>query len=105
MSARLPDPPPSGLNATGYGQGFDLHTSLLGHPRKQLDLRFAYDYPSTRGIALTSYPILSDTSVKSVLMWCWQRLSRFSFPTGANLTWLDGEQRVSDNINQVIPFA
>lgn len=32
-------------------------------------------------------------------------ISDFALLTGANLTWLDGEQRVSGNISQIIPFS
>ena len=98
------NPLPSGKNATGYGLGIDLHTGLLHYQKLQLDLRLAYDYQSTSG---------NSTDQTSDFIWHTAEVgldiivapaSRLSFLTGASLTWLDGEQRVSGDINQIFPF-
>ena len=98
-------PLPSGQNATGYGLGFDLHTSLLDHRILQLGLRFAYDYQSTQGKSPDQVSDFVWHAGEAGLDMVVLPVSRLSFLTGASLTWLDGEQRVSGNVNQIIPFS
>ena len=99
------NPLPSGQNATGYGLGIDVHAGLLDRHMLQLGLRFAYDYQSTYG---------KSTDQTSDFIWHTAEVgvdmivaptSRLSFLTGVSLTWVDGEQRVSGNINQIMPFS
>ncbi len=99
------NPLPSGLNTTGYGLGFDLHTGLLEHRMLQLDLRFSYDYQSTRGKSPDQVSDFVWHAGEIGLDIIVAPTSRLSFLTGASLTWLDGEQRVSGNINQTTPFG
>lgn len=98
------NPLPSAQNSTGYSLGFDLHARLLDHRLLQLGLIFAYDYQSTGG---------SSTDQTSDFVWhsgiagidmIIAPTARLSVLTGASLTYIDGEQRVSGNINQIIPF-
>lgn len=98
------NPLPSGKNATGYGLGIDLHAGLFEQRKLQLDLRLAYDYQSAYGKSTdqTSDFIWHTAEVGFDLIVA--PLSRLSFLTGVSLTWLDGEQRVAGNINQIIPF-
>lgn len=98
------NPLPSGQNTTGYGLGFDLHAGLLDRQILQLGLRFAYDYQSTQGKSPEQVSDLVWHTGEIGLDMVLAPASRLSFLTGASLTWLDGEQRVSGNINQLIPF-
>lgn len=99
------NPLPSGLNSTGYGLGFDLHTGLLDRHMLQLGVRFSYDYQSTRGKSPDQVSDFVWHTGEIGLDLVVAPASRLSFLTGASLTWLDGEQRVSGNINQVLPFS
>jgi hypothetical protein len=98
------NPLASAQNSTGYGLGFDIHALLLDRSLFQLGLVFAYDYQSTQG---NSPDQTSDfvwhTGVAGIDMII-APTAQFSVLAGANLTYIDGEQRVSGNINQVIPF-
>ncbi|MDX1824474.1 MAG: hypothetical protein R3354_07135 [Thiohalomonadales bacterium] len=98
------NPLPSAKNSTGYGLGFDLHALILNQPSLQLGLLFAYDYQSTRG-----------TSDNQVTDFVWHTgevgadlvlapNARLSVLSGISLTYIDGEQRVSGNLEQIIPF-
>ena len=98
-------PLPSGQNATGYGLGIDLHTGLLDRRILQLGLRFAYDYQSTHGKSPDQASDFVWHTAEVGLDMIVAPTSRLSFLTGVSLTWLDGEQRVSGNINQIIPFS
>jgi hypothetical protein len=98
-------PIPSGQNATGYGLGFDLHTGLLDRRMLQLGLRFAYDYQSTQGKSPDQVSDFVWHTAEVGLDMIVAPTSRLSFLTGASLTWLDGEQRVSGTIYQIIPFS
>ena len=105
LDVSQPDSPlASGQNSTGYGLGVDLHAELLDHRRLQIGLYFTYDYHSTEG---------KSPDQNSDFVWHRGGLgldmvlapsSRLSLLTGASLTWLDGEQRVSGNLNRIIPF-
>ncbi len=99
------NPLPSGQNATGYGLGFDLHAGLLDREMLQVGLRFAYDYQSTRGHSPDQLSEFVWHTGEFGLDMILAPTARLSFLTGASLVWLDGEQRVSGNINQVIPFS
>lgn len=99
------NPFPSGQNTTGYGLGFDLHASLVERKTLHLGMRFAYDYQSTRGQSPDQVSDFAWHVGEIGLDMAFAPASRLSFLTGASLTWLDGEQRVSGNINQIIPFS
>jgi hypothetical protein len=99
------NPLPSGKNATGYGLGIDLHAGLLDRRMLQLDLRFAYDYQSTYGKSTDQTSDFIWHTAEAGLDIIVVPASRLSFLTGVSLTWLDGEQRVAGNINQIIPFS
>ena len=98
------NPLPSGKNATGYGLGIDLHAGLLNRQALQLELRFAYDYQSTAGKSSDQVSDFNWHSAEVGLDVIVAPASRFSFLTGASLSWLDGEQRVTGNINQIFAF-
>ena len=98
------NPLPSGKNATGYGLGIDLHAGLLDRRMLQLDLRFAYDYQSTYGKSTDQTSDFIWHTAEASLDIIVVPASRLSFLTGVSLTWLEGEQRVSGNISQIIPF-
>ncbi len=97
-------PVPSGQNVTGYGLGFDLHGRVLDHSKLQLGLYFAYDYQSTRGKSPDQVSDIVWHSGGIGLDMILAPRSRISLLAGASLTWLDGEQRVSGNINRILPF-
>jgi hypothetical protein len=98
------NPLPSAQNSTGYSLGFDIHALLLEQRMLHLGLAFAYDYQSTQG---NSPDQISDfvwhTGTVGVDM-ILAPAAQFSVLAGVNLTYLDGEQRVSGNLSQIIPF-
>ena len=98
------NPFPSAQTSTGYSLGFDIHTRLLNAHLLQLGLIFAYDYQSTTG---------SNPDQTSDFVWHTGQagldviLAPFAWVsvlTGVSLTVLDGEQRLSGNLNRIIPF-
>jgi hypothetical protein len=98
------NPLPSAQNSTGYSLGFDIHALLLDRRLLHLGLAFAYDYQSTHG---NSPDQTSDfvwhTGIVGIDMII-APAAQLSLLAGARLTYLDGEQRVSGNLNQIIPF-
>lgn len=95
---------PSAQNSTGYGLGFDIHALLLERRLVNLSLGFTYDYQSTRGTSADqSTDFVWHTGAVGADM-ILAPAARFSVLVGASLTYIDGEQRVSGNLNQVIPF-
>lgn len=98
------NPIPSARNSTGYGLGFDIHARLLNQSFLQLGLLFAYDYQSTRGTSdnqITDFVWHTGEVGADVILAPNARLSVLS---GISLTYIDGEQRVSGNLDQIIPF-
>lgn len=99
------NPLPSGKNSTGYGLGIDVHAGLLTRPSLQLGLRLAYDYQSTSGKSSDQVSDFIWHSAEVALDMIVAPMSRLSFLSGVSLNWLDGEQRVSGNINQIFSFS
>jgi hypothetical protein len=98
------NPSPSAKNSTGYGLGFDIHARLLNQSFLQLGLLFAYDYQSTRGTSdnqITDFVWHTGEVGADLVLAPNARLSVLS---GIRLTYIDGEQRVSGNLEQIIPF-
>lgn len=98
------NPLPSAQNSTGYSLGFDIHALLLEQRILHLGLAFAYDYQSTQG---NSPDQTSDFVWHTGMMGIDMILApeaQFSVLAGASLTYLDGEQRISGNLNRILPF-
>lgn len=98
------NPLPSAQNSTGYGLGFDIHTLLLDQRLMRLELKFAYDYQSTGGRSPDqTTDFVWHTGQAGIDVILIPRTS-LSLLTGISLTFIDGEQRVSGDLNQIIPF-
>lgn len=98
------NPLPSAQNSTGYSLGFDIHTLVSNQRLMQLGLIFAYDYHSTGGASsdqTTDFVWHAGQAGLDIIL---APLARLSGLMGISLTYLDGEQRVSGTLNQVIPF-
>ncbi len=98
------NPLPAAKNTTGYGLGFDLHAQLIARSSLQLGLLFAYDYQSTGGKSTDQAADVvwhtGQVGVDLILA----PLARVSVLSGVSLTYIDGEQRVSGNLEQITPF-
>jgi hypothetical protein len=102
--SQVSNPLPSAQNSTGYSLGFDLHALLLNQRLLQLALSFAYDYQSSRGSSsdqTTNFVWHTGLVGADIIL---APLAKLSVLTGFNLTYIDGEQRVSGNLNQIMPF-
>lgn len=98
------NPLPSAQNSTGYSLGFDIHTRLLDQRLLQLELIFAYDYQSTGGTSSAQTTDFVWHTGKAGLDVILAPLASLSVLTGISLTYLDGEQRVSGDLNQIFSF-
>lgn len=102
--SQVTNPLPSAQNSTGYSLGFDLHALLLNQRLLQLGLSLAYDYQSTRGSSsdqTTNFVWHTGLLGADIIL---APLAKLSVHTGFSLTYIDGEQRVGGNLNQIIPF-
>ena len=98
------NPLPSAQNSTGYSLGFDIHALLVEQRMLHLGLAFAYDYQSTQGSSADqTSDFVWHTGLVGIDM-ILAPAAQFSVLAGTSLTYLDGEQRVSGNLNQIIPF-
>lgn len=98
------NPLSSAQNSTGYGLGFDVHALLLERRWLNLSLGLIYDYQSSQGsIPDQTSDFVWHTGVVGLDL-ILAPAAQFTILMGTSLTYIDGEQRVSGNLNQVIPF-
>lgn len=98
------NPFPSAQTSTGYSLGFDIHARLLNARLLQLGLIFAYDYQSTSGSSPDQTSDFVWYTGQAGLDAILAPLATVSALAGISLTVIDGEQRLSGDLNRIIPF-
>lgn len=93
-----------GLDAAGDALGIDLVFALVDEPRFELGLRFAYDYARTEN-RLDGQQIETNWSTTALGLDAVLGLGKtIRFLAGTGLVSVDGEERLSGDINQVTSF-
>ena len=99
------NPLPSAQNSTGYSLGFDIHALLLDRRLLHLGLVFTYDYQSTQGNSPDQTSDFVWHTGGAGIDMIIAPAAQFSALAGTSLTYIDGEQRISGNLSQIIPFS